>query len=185
MPIQWYASPLSSPRLSINHSSAQVDKLFNPFTLLLGPVFVSILIYKTTIPVAQGGFHLPWWNVVLSYVVWLFATRTAKLLPHLWHRPQDVIYVPAFILFGYYFAIMKLYALCTLHEVSSSFLFFPALSSASLTCPRADRLGYSCRHRRRRSRHRRRRRSKCQPRHTPGPPGKTILLRLCEPLHAQ
>jgi len=48
--------------------------------------------------------------------VWLFATRTAKLLPHLWHRPQDVIYVPAFILFGYYFAIMKLYALFTLHE---------------------------------------------------------------------
>jgi hypothetical protein len=52
-------------------------------------------------------------------MVWLLATRTAKLLPHLWHRPQDVIYVPAFILFGYYFAIMKLYALCTLHEVCS------------------------------------------------------------------
>jgi hypothetical protein len=45
------------------------------------------------------------------------ATRTAKLLPHLWWRPQDVIYVPAFILFGYYFAIMKVYALLTLHEV--------------------------------------------------------------------
>jgi len=44
------------------------------------------------------------------------ATRTAKLLPHLWTRPQDIIHVPAFILFGYYFAIMKLYALCTLHE---------------------------------------------------------------------
>lgn len=54
--------------------------------------------------------------------MWLFATRTAKLLPHLWHRPQDVIYVPAFILFGYYFAIMKLYALCTLHEVRFFFL---------------------------------------------------------------
>lgn len=51
-----------------------------------------------------------------SYVVWLSATRTAKLLPHLWYRPQDIIFVPAFILFGYYFAIMKLYALFTLHE---------------------------------------------------------------------
>lgn len=50
-------------------------------------------------------------------MVWLSATRTAKLLPHLWTRPQDIIYVPAFILFGYYFAVMKLYALCTLHEV--------------------------------------------------------------------
>jgi len=93
-----------------------VDKLFNPFTLLIGPVFVARLMVQSTIPVAQGGYHLPWWNILASYVVWLFATRTAKLLPHLWHRPQDVIHVPAFILFGYYFAIMKLYALCTLHE---------------------------------------------------------------------
>lgn len=44
-------------------------------------------------------------------------TRTVKLIPHLWHRPQDIIHVPAFILFGYYFAIMKVYALLTLHEV--------------------------------------------------------------------
>lgn len=57
-------------------------------------------------------------NIVVSYVVWLMATRTAKLLPHLWSRPQDIIHVPAFILFGYYFAVMKLYALVTLHEVS-------------------------------------------------------------------
>ena len=56
-------------------------------------------------------------NIILSYIVWLTATRTAKLLPHLWHTPSHIIYVPAFILFGYYFAIMKLYALLTLHEV--------------------------------------------------------------------
>ncbi|RDB16242.1 hypothetical protein Hypma_003098 [Hypsizygus marmoreus] len=93
-----------------------VDKLFNPLTLLVGPCLVSYLIYKSTIPVEQGGYHLPWWNILLSYMVWLTATRTAKLLPHLWHRPQDIIYVPAFILFGYYFAIMKIYALFTLHE---------------------------------------------------------------------
>jgi hypothetical protein len=56
-------------------------------------------------------------NIIGSYIVWLMATRTAKLLPHLWHRPQDIIFGPAFILFGYYFAIMKVYALLTLHEV--------------------------------------------------------------------
>ena len=56
-------------------------------------------------------------NVVISYFVWLLATRTAKLLPHLWYRPQDIIHIPAFILFGYYFAVMKIYALLTLHEV--------------------------------------------------------------------
>ncbi|OAX40903.1 hypothetical protein K503DRAFT_686565 [Rhizopogon vinicolor AM-OR11-026] len=93
-----------------------VDKLFNPFTLLVGPCLVGYLVLKSTIPVEDGGYHLPWWNIILSYVVWLMATRTAKLLPHLWHTPSHIIYVPAFILFGYYFAIMKLYALFTLHE---------------------------------------------------------------------
>jgi len=93
-----------------------VDKLFNPLTLLVGPCFVAYLIYKSFLPTDHGGYHLPWWNIILSYMVWLTATRTAKLLPHLWYRPQDVVYVPAFILFGYYFAVMKLYALCTLHE---------------------------------------------------------------------
>jgi len=93
-----------------------VDKLFNPFTLLAGPALVGYVVYKSTIPTDKGGFHLPWWNVILSYIVWLTATRTAKLLPHLWDRPQDIIHVPAFILFGYYFSIMKIYALFTLHE---------------------------------------------------------------------
>jgi len=93
-----------------------VDKLFNPLTLLVGPCLVSYLIFKSTLPVETGGYHLPWWNILLSYFVWLGATRTFKLLPHLWKSPGHIIYVPAFILFGYYFAIMKLYALCTLHE---------------------------------------------------------------------
>ena len=56
-------------------------------------------------------------------MVWLTATRTAKLLPHLWQRPQDIIYVPAFIAFGYYFAVMKVYALLTLHEVRPRWRF--------------------------------------------------------------
>ncbi|KAJ3765791.1 glycosyltransferase family 2 protein [Lentinula raphanica] len=93
-----------------------VDKLFNPFTLLAGPCLVAYLIYKSTFSTDDGGYHLPWWNIIASYLVWLLATRTAKLLPHLWYRPQDIVYVPAFIVFGYYFAVMKLYALCTLHE---------------------------------------------------------------------
>ncbi len=60
-------------------------------------------------------------NVILCYIVWLTVTRTLKLLPHLWHQPSHIIYVPAFILFGYYFAIMKVYALLTLHEVRACF----------------------------------------------------------------
>ena len=41
----------------------QVDKLFNPLTLLVGPCLVSYLMYKSTIGGAQGGYHLPWWYV--------------------------------------------------------------------------------------------------------------------------
>ncbi|KAF9062743.1 hypothetical protein BDP27DRAFT_1385085 [Rhodocollybia butyracea] len=93
-----------------------VDKLFNPFTLLAGLCLVASLVYKSTLPSEHGGYHLPWWNILLPYFTWLLAARTAKLLPHLWYCPKDIIYVPAFIVFGYYFAVMKLYALCTLHE---------------------------------------------------------------------
>lgn len=93
-----------------------VDKLFNPLTLLVGPCLVAHLMYKSTLSVEHGGYHLPWWNILASYLVWLLATRTGKLLPHLWHNPSHVIFVPAFIIFGYYFSIMKMYALFTLHE---------------------------------------------------------------------
>lgn len=93
-----------------------VDKLFNPFTLLVGPCLVIYLCFKSSKGATADGFHLPAWNILASWFVWLSATRTAKLLPHLWHRPQDIIYVPAFIVFGYYFSIMKIYALLTLHE---------------------------------------------------------------------
>lgn len=42
----------------------QIDKLFNPLTLLVGPCLVSYLMYKSTIPVDRGGYHLPWWYVL-------------------------------------------------------------------------------------------------------------------------
>jgi cellulose synthase/poly-beta-1,6-N-acetylglucosamine synthase-like glycosyltransferase len=92
------------------------DKFINPFTLLIGPCLVLVLCLRASKPTKDGGYHLPVWNIIASYFVWVLATRTAKLLPHLWFRPQDIIYVPAYILFSYYFAFMKLYALFTLHE---------------------------------------------------------------------
>ncbi|KAE8267437.1 hypothetical protein A4X09_0g4915 [Tilletia walkeri] len=95
---------------------SMIDKFINPFTLLVGPCLVIYLCVKSTRTIEEGGYHLPAWNILLSYFVWILATRTAKLLPHLWFRPQDILHVPAFIIFGYYFAIMKLYALFTLHE---------------------------------------------------------------------
>lgn len=78
---------------------------------------VSLRLFTPCIRPSYSCMHRRHRNIVISYMVWLTATRTAKLLPHLWYRPQDIIHVPAFIAFGYYFAVMKVYALLTLHEV--------------------------------------------------------------------
>ena len=61
--------------------------------------------------------------------MWLLTTRALKLAPHFWHNPRHIVYLPAWIAcvraevryaevirFGYFFAVMKIYALVTLHE---------------------------------------------------------------------
>src|SRR5262249_54079737 len=87
-----------------------VDKIFNPVTLLSGPVLVAIL--------STEQHQHPLYNILISYLCWLLLTRAVKLLPHFWRRPQDIVWLPAWLVFGYYFAIMKIYALFTLHEVA-------------------------------------------------------------------
>ncbi|CDH48979.1 glycosyltransferase family 2 protein [Lichtheimia corymbifera JMRC:FSU:9682] len=94
-----------------------VDKIFNPFTLLVGPVLVTIFAVKQTVFIPQEMNPLPGWNIAVSYICWLLLTRFVKLLPHFLRRPQDVWVIPAWLIFNYYFAIMKIYALFTLHEV--------------------------------------------------------------------
>lgn len=88
-------------------SYTMLDKFFNPLTLLSGPVSVVILCFLQ--------YHLPQWNIVSSYLVWLLMTRLVKLLPHLVRWPHHIIAVPAFLVFNFYFAFMKLYALFTLN----------------------------------------------------------------------
>jgi len=43
-----------------------IDKFINPLTLLVGPALVSYLIYKSTLYIEDGGYHLPAWNIVVS-----------------------------------------------------------------------------------------------------------------------
>jgi len=90
-----------------------IDKFFNPFTLLAGPTLVIVFAIKSR----SNPHPHPIWNILLSYLGWLLLTRALKLMPHLIRRPQDAIWIPAWLIFGYYFAIMKIYALFTLHEV--------------------------------------------------------------------
>ena len=96
-----------------------VDKIFNPITLLSGPLLVFIYLMEQaasdTVPTKKP---LPAWNIIVSYICWLLLTRGLKLVPHFLKRPSDIIYLPAWLLFNYYFAVMKLYALFTLHVTS-------------------------------------------------------------------
>ncbi|ORZ07678.1 polysaccharide synthase [Absidia repens] len=85
-----------------------IDKCLNPLSLLSGPVSVMVL--------CNLDYHLPNWNIAASYFAWLLITRCVKLLPHLAKRPQDIWALPAFLIFNFYFAVMKLYALVTLHQ---------------------------------------------------------------------
>ncbi|KAI8576388.1 hypothetical protein K450DRAFT_257062 [Umbelopsis ramanniana AG] len=94
-----------------------VDKIFNPITLLSGPILVCIFAIEQKDKAGPTNPPLPGWNIAISYIVWLMLTRAMKLIPHFIKRPQDIIHIPAWLIFNYYFAIMKVYALFTLHEV--------------------------------------------------------------------
>jgi hypothetical protein len=94
-----------------------VDKLFNPLTLLAGPVMVGVFASLQEKHAGPTNPPLPAWNIVISYIIWLLFTRFIKLVPHFLKRPLDIWVLPAWLLFNYYFAIMKIYALFTLHEV--------------------------------------------------------------------
>ena len=54
------------------------------------------------------------WQVLATYLLWLFVTRTIKLCIHLRHKPSHILYVIHYIFFNYVAAIVKLYALVTL-----------------------------------------------------------------------
>ena len=85
-----------------------LDKSFNPIALLAGPITVT---YLCTRP----DRTLPIWTVVVSYLLWLTITRLIKYMPHFVKRPQDVLAIPVWLIFNIYFALMKIYCLCTLH----------------------------------------------------------------------
>ncbi|KAI8062410.1 glycosyltransferase like family 2-domain-containing protein [Gongronella butleri] len=89
-----------------------VDKIFNPLTLLAGPILVGVF---ASIQEKKSANALPPWNIAVSYICWLLVTRALKLIPHFLRRPQDIWVIPFWLIFNYYFAIMKIYALFTLH----------------------------------------------------------------------
>ena len=53
--------------------------------------------------------------VVAPVIAWLLLSRTMRLIPHIIRKPQHIVYIPAMILFQYFFVFLKVYAVFTLH----------------------------------------------------------------------
>ena len=54
-----------------------------------------------------------------GFGIWLVLTKTLKLVPHLTRHPLDIVYLPASIVFSYLHGIINIYAVLTMHVVSS------------------------------------------------------------------
>lgn len=83
-----------------------LDRFVQPFTLLLGPIYFFVAIFKG---------H---WLAVGVLLFWWLVSRSVKTYPHLRKNPQDIIYLPAYIAFGYFLAVIKIYTLFTIDTQS-------------------------------------------------------------------
>lgn len=81
-----------------------LDRLMQPFTLLLSPIyFVTSLV-------------LGHWLVAAIIVAWWLVSRTVRLLGRLRRQPRDVLLLPHYIVVTFIIALLKLYALVTLNR---------------------------------------------------------------------
>jgi cellulose synthase/poly-beta-1,6-N-acetylglucosamine synthase-like glycosyltransferase len=81
-----------------------IDKAVSGFTVLLGPIFmVWAIVLQNWIFVAVLGM---WWQI----------SRSAKLLPHLYRRPSSFFFIPAYLVFSWVMAIIKIHALLTIRK---------------------------------------------------------------------
>lgn len=81
----------------------QLDKVAQAFVVVLSPIYFFISLY------------LGLWIPAAIIFCWWIISRTIKMSPHLKRRPQDIIILPAFILYSFFTAIVKVYAFFTLN----------------------------------------------------------------------
>lgn len=92
----------SHPALAI----FMVDRFVQPVFMLIGPVVMAIaLAYSEWLFV---GVLLAWWIV----------SRFIRIFGYFRRHPKRIVYLPAYIAYGYINAILKIYALATLLEHS-------------------------------------------------------------------
>jgi cellulose synthase/poly-beta-1,6-N-acetylglucosamine synthase-like glycosyltransferase len=62
-----------------------IDKFINPFTLLVGPCLVIVLLVKSTRSVEDGGYHLPAWRIIVSVRSWRRYVDCSMLMSSMWY----------------------------------------------------------------------------------------------------
>ncbi|KAI9709756.1 MAG: hypothetical protein M1820_003159 [Bogoriella megaspora] len=72
------------------------------------------LCYKAT-----ENWELPYQQLaILLQTTWMLGSKFVKIFGHLVRNPEDVLYFPIYIVFGYFHCLIKLYALLTLSETA-------------------------------------------------------------------
>lgn len=83
-----------------------IDRFVQPLFMLIGPVVFTIAVVNAEWVFA--GILLSWWMV----------SRFIRIFGYFRLHPRDVVYLPAYIIYGYINAVLRIYALATLIENS-------------------------------------------------------------------
>lgn len=81
------------------------------FSFITDPLLF-FLLHRATADRALAHFWGLW-----ALGIWMLFTKLLKLVPHFCEYPQDLLFIPVTIVFGYVYGVIKLYALFTLSEV--------------------------------------------------------------------
>ena len=83
-----------------------IDRFIQPFFMLIGPIVFGIALAK----------HL--WAIAIAFLVWWTLSRFIRLYSYFRAYPKRIIYLPAWIVYTYVNALIKIYALATVIEHS-------------------------------------------------------------------
>lgn len=81
-----------------------IDRFIQPFFMLIGPVALVLLIVNRL------------WLGAAILVFWWLVSRTIRLFEYFKAHPRRLVYLPAYIIYNYLNALVKIYALVTIVE---------------------------------------------------------------------
>lgn len=90
---------------------------------------MAYLLYRTAQSIMPENTRL----AMTAFTLWLVFTKSVKLLPHFYRYPGDNKFIPLGIAFNYFYGLIKVYSLMTLHHVSLLGLIFDTVNNNYLT----------------------------------------------------